>query len=106
MPWRELFQPSVYLCLNGFRLSKSLARVLKNNKETIRKSRSLSELFIDAKTNDVFKYNDLVRLSKLGATLAILGQQGNEAFYNGVLTGFIVTEINENGLDLCVLLMF
>ena len=61
---------------------------------------------IDAKTNDVFKYNDLVRLSKLGATLAILGQQGNEAFYNGVLTGFIVTEINENGLDLCVLLLF
>ena len=57
----------------------------------------MSESFIDATTNDVYKYNDLIRLPKLGATLDIIGRQGHEAFYNGVLTGFIVTEINENG---------
>ena len=91
------------MCLNGFRLSKSMSRVLKSNKATLmtngNTSRGLSELFIDPKTNDVYKYNDVIRLPKLGATLQILAQQGHDAFYNGVLTGFIVSEINENGLE-------
>ena len=102
LAWRDLFQPSIDMCLYGFRLSKSMARVLKTNRATLMTNTSrgsgLGELFVDPKTNDVYKYNDVIRLPKLGATLQILAQQGHDAFYNGVLTGFIVSEINENGL--------
>ena len=53
-----------------------MSRVLKSNKATLmtngNTSRGLSELFIDPKTNDVYKYNDVIRLPKLGATLQIL----------------------------------
>jgi gamma-glutamyltranspeptidase len=88
------------MCLNGFRLSKSMARVLKTNRATLMTNsrNGLGELFVDPKTNDVYKYNDVIRLPKLGATLQLIAQQGHDAFYNGVLTGFIVSEINENGL--------
>jgi len=80
-----------------------MARVLKTNRallmtNTSRGGGGLGELFVDPKTNDVYKYNDVIRLPKLGATLQLIAQQGHDAFYNGVLTGFIVSEINENGL--------
>ena len=98
LPWKELFQPSVDLCINGFRLAKSLSKVLSTNEAMIKARSSLSELFINKSTGSVYKQNDLIKLTKLGNTLKIIGEQGPSAFYNGVLTGFMISEINENGL--------
>ena len=55
-------------------------------------------MFINPSTNKVYEKGDTIKLPKLGNTLKVIAEQGIDAFYNGILTGFIISEINENGI--------
>ncbi len=57
----------------------------------------MSSLFINKKTNQVFKENDTLRMPKLANTLNIISENSS-VFYDGFLTDLMVHEINENGL--------
>ncbi|RNA12997.1 gamma-glutamyltranspeptidase 1-like [Brachionus plicatilis] len=98
LPWKDLFAPTIELCLNGFNISKVLASALKQKESLILKNDGLRSVFINPKTNQVYKENDTIKMVNLGKTFKILSEEGVDAFYNGILTGFIVSEINENGL--------
>ncbi|CAF0712388.1 unnamed protein product [Brachionus calyciflorus] len=97
LPWKKLFEPVINLCLNGFKLSNALSSALKLKESLILKNELLRQVFINPETNKVYKENDTVKMLKLGKTMQILSEHGPDAFYNGVLTGFIVSEMNENG---------
>ena len=98
LPWKELFKPSIDLCLNGFKISRALAGGLELRENYVLKNDQLREYFVNPETNRVYKENDTVKMVKLGKTMEILSELGPDAFYKGILTGFIISEMNENGL--------
>lgn len=97
LEWRELFEPAIKLCEDGYIVRKSLANAIAEKESLIRKNSGLREAFINAETNLTLKAGDLARRTKLGRTLRILAENGYQAFYNGILTPTIVDEINTNG---------
>ena len=54
-------------------------------------------MFINPKTNRVYKEKDIIKLPKLGKTLSYISERGPDVFYNGFLTGLIVSELNDFG---------
>ena len=55
------------------------------------------ETFINELKDEIYKANALMRRPKLGKTLERIAKDGENAFYNGVLTDTIVNEVKTNG---------
>jgi gamma-glutamyltranspeptidase/glutathione hydrolase/leukotriene-C4 hydrolase len=97
LPWRDLFEPTIELCENGFPVSSSLAYALHYDQAKIKKNKQLAEILIDPETNSVYKQGNVIKLRKLANTLRLISEHGAKEFYNGSLTNKILREINENG---------
>ncbi|KAL7669604.1 hypothetical protein ACOME3_010251 [Neoechinorhynchus agilis] len=98
LPWRELFQPTIDLCLNGFEVSRTLAVNVKLEKNNILKNDELKRLFACNRTNfDLIGEGDYMKNDKLAKTLKIIAREGPSAFYNGSLSDHIVSEIQLAG---------
>lgn len=98
LPWRDLFDPTIKLCEDGYKVSRELATMLHEKEDLIKNSSSLSELFINTRTNTVYKENDVLKRVKYANTLRNLSLNGYETFYKGAMTKLIVEEINQNGI--------
>lgn len=98
-PWRTLVEPSIELCKKGHRVSVYLANVLHSYEQVIRASPSLSDTFINPKTNDVWMSGDHIKRPRLAETLAIIANEGVDSMYtaNGTLARLLVDEIRELG---------
>ena len=112
--WKDLFQPTIDLCRNGFVLSESLGQAINQtsssilNDPTLRfilrsfdKSISLSfsrALFVkNNQTNELYTTNDTMKRPKYADTLEIIANQGVDAYYTGILADQIVKEIQDHG---------
>ncbi|XP_052225167.1 glutathione hydrolase 1 proenzyme-like [Dreissena polymorpha] len=73
LPWKQLFQPAIKLCMHGFNL-------ITNNQ-----------------TGKTYKEGETMKLPKLAQTLQVIADEGPEAFYNGSLADDIVADIQEAG---------
>ena len=85
------------MCKNGFRASKTLARIIARSESYIRQNDALADIFIDKKTNKTVQENDLIKMPNLAKTLELISIYNISAFYNSDLTRQMVKEINENG---------
>lgn len=98
LKWSQLFDPVIELCRKGHTVSPYLAGILKTRKNTVLKSPTLSELYVDPKTNDVYREGDLVKRTKLAETLEIIKNQGIDTMYkNGTVGRMIVQDIQKAG---------
>lgn len=97
LPWKTLFQPAINMTRYGFKISNPLAKAIRIREKSIRNNAGLSEIFINAGTNEILKENDTAINIKLADTLEMISENDVDTFYNGTLTKFIVNEINENG---------
>jgi gamma-glutamyltranspeptidase/glutathione hydrolase/leukotriene-C4 hydrolase len=97
LPWKKLFEPTIRLCREGFRISKVLSNAIKISEKYIRSNWGLSQIFVNQKTNQLYQFNDIVKMPNLADTLEILSHDHINAFYDSDLTKDIVKEINENG---------
>lgn len=96
LEWKELFQPAIDLCENGFKVSKSLSSALAQYATKILNNPPLAKVFIDPATNKTYKQNDTVRMPDLARTLRKISENPDD-FYNGQLASDMVYEINQNG---------
>ena len=96
MEWKELFEPTIALCENGFKISRSLSSALAQYNTKILNNHPLARVFIDPATNKTYKENDTVRMPELARTLRRISEYP-EDFYNGELAKQMVVEINQNG---------
>lgn len=98
LEWRELFEPAIRMCMEGYPVSKALSQALVRFEADIRNDKGLAETFINRQTGHVYKIGEKVQRPRLAKTLIRLAEKGADAFYNDpVLTGMIVEEINSNG---------
>ncbi|XP_033979140.1 glutathione hydrolase 1 proenzyme-like [Trematomus bernacchii] len=96
LPWRDLFQPSIALAVNGFPLGRALASALSSKRETIRKDTALCEVFCGG-NGDILKENDNITFTKLAETYRKIAEEGPNAFYHGPLAQSLVDDIQAAG---------
>jgi len=108
LPWEDLFQPAIELCVNGFKIPNALANALSSKEKEIRKDYVLSRIFINNATNKLLKQNDTAYFLLLGETLKKISKSNtsksntSDIFYNSDMTKNIIAEMNENGLIFCL----
>uniref|UniRef100_A0A672LV69 Gamma-glutamyltranspeptidase 1-like n=1 Tax=Sinocyclocheilus grahami TaxID=75366 RepID=A0A672LV69_SINGR len=96
LPWKELFEPSIKLARDGFKIGKALAKAIKEEEEKIKNDPVLCEVFCDL-NKAILKENDHIRFPKLADTYEKIAEQGANAFYNGSLAQSIVDDIKAEG---------
>ncbi|CAF0741994.1 unnamed protein product [Didymodactylos carnosus] len=97
LKWRDLFQPAINMCKNGYLVHRGLATFLTRYKNDFKNDPITEQIFIDIKTGQEFREGDYIKLPKLANTLSIIANDGANSFYNGSLTPLIVSEIQANG---------
>ena len=101
LAWKLLFEPTIKICREGFRVSKVLAFSIKRAELDIRNNEAMARVFIDPITDQIYKENEIIRMPELANTLSLISRENVNAFYNGSLTKIMVDEINTNG-DLAI----
>lgn len=98
LEWSRLFKPIIELCRNGHIVSAYLGRILQKGKSHILNSPSLSDVFINPKTNDVYEIGQYIKREKLAETLELIAAKGADTLYNnGTLAQRLVDDIKKEG---------
>lgn len=97
LPWKNLFEPTIKMCRDGFNVTHALAKSIRNEEKGIRADPGLSSVYLNQQTGDIAKENDTIRNPNLARTLEIIAAENITAFYNGSLTQIMVDEMNANG---------
>ncbi|XP_069789682.1 glutathione hydrolase 5 proenzyme-like [Narcine bancroftii] len=90
LPWRSLFEPSIKLAREGFKLPTVLEMFLTHT--------SIKKMMINSSLRTLFYNSDnqpikMVHYPQLAETLEIIAQEGPEAFYNGQITRDLIKDI-------------
>ena len=94
LKWREVLDPACRLAEQGFKLSKSLARGLRNTKP-LSKFEESRRVF--QKGGEFYKEGDLFRQPDLAATLRRIQTDGPKDFYSGRTAQLIASDQAEHG---------
>ncbi|KAI4456654.1 gamma glutamyl transpeptidase [Holotrichia oblita] len=96
LPWKDLIQPSIDLCEQGYKITIAQHDSLVTDEENIKKDTHLKTWFVE--NEDKFKpTGSLVKPSKLCETLKIIANEGGDALYNGSLAKTFVKDIQDMG---------
>ncbi|KAH8361159.1 hypothetical protein KR200_003313 [Drosophila serrata] len=98
LPWKSLFQPAINLCRQGIEVSENLSAALVKRKKYIWSRASLAEIFINPKTDNMYRKGEIMYRHRLANTLEILAEEGAQAIYGGGSLGRkLVEDIQEMG---------
>ncbi|KAH8420285.1 hypothetical protein KR009_008774 [Drosophila setifemur] len=98
LPWKSLFQPTIDLCRNGIEVSRYLAGVLEREEERIRSEPSMAEIFVNPKTDNVYRRGEVMYRHMLAETLEVVANEGAEVIYRGGRIGRkLVEDIQDMG---------
>lgn len=79
-------------------MSPYLSRILETKKNVVLNSPTLSEIYINPATNDVYQEGDFIKRTKLAETLEIIQSEGADSLYNnGTVAKRIVEDIKNIG---------
>ncbi|XP_066499986.1 glutathione hydrolase 5 proenzyme-like [Hoplias malabaricus] len=90
--WSRLFQPTIDLAREGFKMPPVLSRVL----SFLRQTSPLFELFED-KDGKLLKEGDTVKFEKLAQTLERISKNGADEFYTGATGRELVSDVQDAG---------
>ncbi|RXN12728.1 gamma-glutamyltranspeptidase 1-like protein [Labeo rohita] len=97
LKWKELFEPSIKLAREGFKIDKPLAKAINETSDTILTNAALCEVFCGSHNKTLLKEKDTIRFLKLADTYEKIAEQGPDAFYDGSLTQDILDDIKAAG---------
>ena len=92
---RQILQPAIDLAENGFPVSDVTAAAWKASEDLLRSSCNGHELLLNGYRAP--EAGELMTNSNLAKTLRILGEQGVDGFYGGVVAKAIVSTVKEQG---------
>jgi gamma-glutamyltranspeptidase/glutathione hydrolase len=94
LTWRQLVEPARQLAANGFRVSYSLARSLRSNKDYLSKYAETKRIYL--KSGNFYDEGEMFRQPELAATFARLQRLGPDEFYEGETARMIVSDMKRN----------
>lgn len=98
LKWSRLFRPVIELCRRGHIVSPYFDTILQWRKQSVLNSPSLTEIFVNPETNDVYRKGDHVKRLKLAETLEEIAEKGAAAMYsNGTLAQRLIEDIQREG---------
>lgn len=92
--WAQLVEPARQLATNGFNVTYSLSRSLKNTKEYLSKYEETKRIYL--KGGQFYEEGELFKQPDLGATFARLQKFGPNEFYEGETARLIVADMKRN----------
>jgi gamma-glutamyltranspeptidase/glutathione hydrolase/leukotriene-C4 hydrolase len=95
--WSDLFQPTIKICNEGFLVTNHTAGALNSTSALIKKAPSMSEIFVNNKTGEVFKLGDTLYRKKLAETFQRIAKNGVNEFYTGETAKMLVEDLQELG---------
>ncbi|KAL2723859.1 glutathione hydrolase 1 proenzyme-like isoform X3 [Vespula squamosa] len=99
LKWRELFEPTIALCLRGSVINDYLYSYLVNKESKIKAQSTLAEILINPATKRPWKVGEKIKRTKLAETLRLIANNGPDIFYNSSMTDEMVAEIQSfNGI--------
>ncbi|XP_037920418.1 glutathione hydrolase 1 proenzyme-like isoform X3 [Hermetia illucens] len=97
MTWKEIIEPSIKVCEDGFPLSKHMLDSLHTNKR-LKTDPLLSSAFINKETGDFYQVGARVHPPKeLCSTYRLLALHGAHDFYNGTISKLLVDDLKDAG---------
>ena len=95
LPWARILQPAIDLALGGFKVTRKLASILKENSDVIMSNEVMRDVY--APGGSLAKEGDLLKRPRLGKTLKLIALNGVDEFYLGSLAKDVVEEITSQG---------
>src|SRR3989475_5602025 len=97
LTWSQLIEPARILAANGFRVTYTLSRGLRGNKDYLSKYPETKRIYLNS--GKFYNEGDVFRQPDLAATFARLQQRGANEFYEGQTARLIVDDMKRhNGL--------
>ncbi|KAL7304051.1 hypothetical protein TKK_0003515 [Trichogramma kaykai] len=95
LPWKDLFQGSIKLCETGAEVNQYLFNSIRGKEKFILNEPTLSDVFIDPKTNRTWTVGKHIKRPVLAKTLQQLAESDDPVglFYNGSMAKDLVAEI-------------
>ncbi len=97
LPWKDVVMPAVRLAQEGFLISESLAQSLNRQLEGVMGRYPASVAAYGKPDGGKWNAGDRLVLGDLGATLAIIAEQGADVFYKGRIADLIEQDMQANG---------
>ena len=94
LSWSQLIEPARRLAANGFEVTYSLARSLRNSKDYLSKYPETKRIYL--KEGDFYNEGEVFKQPDLAATFARLQQGGPNEFYEGETARLIVNDMKRN----------
>jgi len=94
LTWSQLIEPARRLAANGFEVTYSLARSLRNSKDYLSKYPETRRIYL--KEGDFYNEGEVFKQPDLAATFARLQQGGPNEFYEGETARLIVNDMKRN----------
>jgi gamma-glutamyltranspeptidase/glutathione hydrolase len=94
LTWSQLVEPARRLAANGFTVTHSLSRWLRNSKDYLSTYAETKRIYL--KGGALYKEGELFRQPELAATFARLQQFGPNEFYEGETARLIVADMKRN----------
>ncbi|KAK6341154.1 hypothetical protein TWF696_008241 [Orbilia brochopaga] len=97
VPWRELFEPNIELCENGFEVPKFLRHVIDGELDWLLKADKGEWGFLFDERGEVLDAGALMYRPALGKTLRLIAEGGPKAFYEGRVAESLVRSVRKHG---------
>ncbi|KAJ3268964.1 hypothetical protein HDV01_002074, partial [Terramyces sp. JEL0728] len=95
LPWKRLFEPSITIARDGFRVNKAFEAKTKSTKDEIAKDPILQKLL--APNGKLLVDGDWLKRPEYAKTLESIAEEGADVFYNGWIADELIKTVNRTG---------
>ena len=94
LTWSQLIEPARRLAVNGFEVTNSLARSLKNSEEYLSQYAETKRIYL--RNGDFYKEGEIFKQPELAATFSRLQRSGPNELYEGETARMVVSDMKRN----------
>uniref|UniRef100_A0A1W7R8L0 Putative gamma-glutamyltransferase n=1 Tax=Aedes albopictus TaxID=7160 RepID=A0A1W7R8L0_AEDAL len=96
LQWKEVLEPTLNICRNGFEMSKHMFDSLHVN-PNIKQDIGLRQMYVDEESGTFRKPGSVIKPHKLCKTLQYIAENGGDALYNGELLDQFAEDLKDMG---------
>lgn len=96
LPFKQLFQPAIYIANNGFHIDEELALAIEMRKQELSRLADTKAIYYKP-TDSIYREGDLFKQPELAKTLDSISRNGADYMYNGPWGEQLVSAVQSEG---------